>query len=107
MFRKMIFRYLVLLAILAVTAGCSTAPATANQAPVVAAATQQPTESTPTAILPTEQPVEASPTADLPTPTPVETSFVASKAEDVVGLWTSCCDRGNAFIYKYNLDGTI
>jgi hypothetical protein len=107
MFRKMIFRYLVLLTVLAVTAGCGTAPATATQAPVVAEATQRPAEPTLTAIPPTEQPVEVSPTANLPTPTPVENSFVASKVEDVVGFWTSCCDRGNTYIFKYNSDGTI
>ncbi len=103
----MIFRYLVLLTVLVVTAGCSTAPATANQAPVFAAATQQPAEPTSTAVPPTEQPVEASPTADLPTSTPVETSFVASKPEDLVGLWQNCCVVGNTLYFKYNSDGTI
>ncbi len=103
----MIFRYLVLLTVLVVTAGCSTAPATATQVPVALEATQRPADPAPTAVPLTERPAEASPTAGLPTPTPVETSFVASKAEDLVGLWQNCCVFGNTLYFKYNSDGTI
>lgn len=95
MYRKMMFRILVLLATHVVIAGCGTAPATATQAPVVAKATQQPTD----------QPIQASPTAGLPTSTAVITEIVATSTDQFIGTWTSFVLGSQAFL-TFKPDGT-
>ncbi len=95
----------MLLTVLVVIAGCSTAPATANQAPVVAAATQRPVEQTSTTVPPTDPPVQASPTAGLPTPTPVIIEMAATSTDQFIGTWTSFV-LGSAAFLTFKPDGT-
>lgn len=105
MYRKMMFRYVVLLTILAVTAGCATEPATANQGPVVAEDAQRPAEPTSTAIPPTEQSIEASATASVPTSTPVVTEIVATSTDQFAGSWKWFI-RGTPTTLTFHKDGT-
>lgn len=105
MVRKMMFRSVILLTVLIVTAGCGSTPATAVQAPVVAEATQRPAEPTPTTVPPTEQPVQASPTASLPTPTPVITEMAATSTDQFIGTWTWFILGSPAFL-TFKSDGT-
>ncbi len=105
MYRKMMFRFLVLLATLIVTAGCGTAQATATQAPVITEVTQRPADPTTTTVPPTEKPVEASPTAGLPTPTPVITEIAATSTDQFLGRWRWFVLGSAAFI-TFKPDGT-
>ncbi len=96
MFGKTFVRIFCAWMILIILTGCAPKPVKVEP---IASPTQTEPLSTPVV---TEVPSEAAATS-----APVENSFVASKAEDVVGLWNSCCDHGNTLFFKYNPDGTI
>src|SRR6266498_3255702 len=91
---KFIFPLLAMLTIVAILAGCGTAPAVTDQIPTTA-----------TQLLPATA-TEIPPTVAVDTPTVVITEMAATSIEPMLGSWSMTSPQGDTLYFLFKSDGT-